>query len=66
MTAAAAWLAALLLAVPVPARERSCILARRETIAASADAATILQKVTGQAGGEERVVRQWAHGGSGC
>jgi len=39
VTAAAAWLAALLLAVPVPARERSCILARRETIAASADAA---------------------------
>ena len=36
---AAAWLAALLLAVPVPARERTCILARRETIAASADAA---------------------------
>lgn len=36
---AAAWLAALLLAVRVPARERSCILARRETIAASADAA---------------------------
>ena len=39
MTAAAAWLAALLLAVPVPAAERACILARRETIAASADAA---------------------------
>ena len=39
MTAAAAWLAALLLAVPVPARERACIVARRETIAASADAA---------------------------
>jgi len=39
VTAAAAWLAALLLAVPVPAAERACILARRETIAASADAA---------------------------
>jgi len=39
VTAAAAWLAALLLAVPVPARERACIVARRETIAASADAA---------------------------
>lgn len=36
---AAAWLAALLLAVPVPAAERRCILVRRETIAASADAA---------------------------
>jgi hypothetical protein len=39
MTAAAAWLAALLLAVPVPAAERACIVARRETIAATADAA---------------------------
>ena len=39
MTAAAAWLAALLLAVRVPVAERACIVARRETIAASADAA---------------------------
>ena len=39
MTAAAAWLAALLLAVRVPVAERACILARRETIAASAEAA---------------------------
>jgi hypothetical protein len=39
MTAAAAWLLALLLAVRVPARERACIVARRDTIAASADAA---------------------------
>jgi hypothetical protein len=39
VTAAAAWLAALLLAVRVPVAERACIVARRETIAASADAA---------------------------
>ena len=45
MTAAAAWLAALLLAVPVPARERACILARREAIAASADAAAAAHHV---------------------
>lgn len=36
---AAAWLAALLLAVRVPVAERACIVARRETIAASAEAA---------------------------
>ena len=36
---AAAWLAALLLAVRVPAVERACIVARRDTIAASATAA---------------------------
>ena len=39
MSAAAVWLVALLLAVRVPARERACIVARRDTIAASADAA---------------------------
>lgn len=36
---AAAWLVALLLAVRVPAAERACIVARRDTIAASATAA---------------------------
>ena len=36
---AAAWLVALLLAVRVPVAERACIVARRETIAASAEAA---------------------------
>jgi hypothetical protein len=39
VTAAAAWLAALLLAVPVPAAERACIIAHQAMIAASADAA---------------------------
>jgi len=42
---AAAWLAALLLAVPVPAAERRCILARREAIAASAEAAAAAHHV---------------------
>ena len=36
---AAAWLVALLLAVRVPAAERACIVARHDTIAASATAA---------------------------
>ena len=36
---AAAWLVALLLAVRVPAAERACIVARRDTIAATAAAA---------------------------
>lgn len=39
MTAAAAWLAALLLAVRVPVAERACIVARREAIASTATAA---------------------------
>ena len=36
---AAAWLVALLLAVRVPAAERACIVARRDTIASTATAA---------------------------
>ena len=39
MSAAAAWLVALLLAVRVPVAERRCIVARREAIASTATAA---------------------------
>lgn len=42
---AAAWIAALLLAVRVPAVERACIVARRDTIAASAEAAAVAHGV---------------------